>query len=89
VNKWNVGLGDVARFKHAPFEGVVIGRAEYLYGCKQVLVKPSALKDSQPVDAVWFDEGSVDVIKREVFSAPEPSSVRAGGPGRGELPPTR
>ena len=72
-------LGKEARDKVTGFRGVVIGRAEYLYGCAQYGLAPKANKDGEVRAAQWFDEGRIEVIGKGV----EPKTVRAeknGGP---------
>ena len=78
TNQWNVALGDLVTDRLTPFTGIVTARAEYLYGCKQVLVRADALKDGNPVEGVWMDEGRVEVVERQAQSMPETASVRAG-----------
>ena len=58
------------------FSGVVTARAEYLYGCVQLLVSPHRLKDGIPVKGQWLDE--------QRFG---PSSATVGGPQ--DTPPER
>jgi hypothetical protein len=55
-------LGDQARDPISGFEGTVTGRAEYLYGCVQVLLSGS--DDGKPIGE-WFDEDRVTQAKSE------------------------
>ena len=75
-----VNLGDKVKDRLTPFEGVVVGKADYLYGCKQVLVRSEAMKDGTPIDAVWMDEDRVEVVEQTAVAVPESAAVRAGGP---------
>jgi hypothetical protein len=73
-------LGKAARDKVTGFEGIIIGRCEYLFGCSQYGLAPPA-KDGKTGDTNWFDEGRVEVTGDGVA----PESVRAaenGGPNR-------
>ena len=61
------------------FTGIVTARHEYLYGCVRVTVTPETLKDGKPIDAEWFDEHQVRVLKEKQveFKAEKTAS---GGP---------
>lgn len=73
-------LGDLVQDEITKFEGVAFGRADYLYGCAQVLVTPNKLsKDGSPPDSRWFDEQRVKLVKRQ--AAPmNPTMASSGGP---------
>jgi len=67
-------LGKKAKDKITGFEGIIIGKATYLFGCDQYGLAPQIfdkakgeLKASQ-----WFDEGRIEIIGDGV----EPSSVK-------------
>lgn len=76
-----VNLGDKVRDKIGGFEGICIGRGEYLYGCVQVMVAPTKLaKEGKRADSEWFDEGRVEVVKRNAQPRPASAAERAGGP---------
>lgn len=38
------------------FEGTVVARAEYLYGCTWIGVVSKALHEGRPIPEVWLDE---------------------------------
>ena len=60
------------------FDGVVIGRAEYLHGCVQLLVQPKSLQENgQPTESRWMDEQRFTMK----------SKAKVGGPQKS--PPTR
>ncbi len=66
-----INLGDKAQDTISGFEGIVTGRAEYLYGCVRVLIEPEGLTENgSPQEAQWFDEQRVD----------GESKAEAGGP---------
>jgi hypothetical protein len=76
-----VRLGDQVQDEINGLAGVVTGRAEYLYGCVQVLIAPRTLKaDGSPQDSIWLDEARVRVLKAERFDTPENAAARSGGP---------
>ena len=43
------------------FSGVIIGRADYLTGCNQYLVKPRVDSEGKNIDALWLDEMSLKI----------------------------
>jgi hypothetical protein len=49
------------------FSGVVMGKAQYLTGCNQVLIVPRELaQDSKRRDGEWFDEQRIDAAGDDV-----------------------
>lgn len=66
-----IKLGDRVKDSISGYEGVVIGKAEYLYGCVQILVQPESLQENgKPAASRWMDE--------QRFTAE--SKAEAGGP---------
>jgi hypothetical protein len=85
-----VNLGDKVRDRINGFEGIVTGRAVYLYGCVQVLVAPTKLaEDGKCPDSVWFDEDRVEAMAAPGAERPASADERAGGPLMGPTPPGR
>lgn len=74
-----IELGATVQDTLSDFTGVVIGRAEYLYGCVRVAVQGGELKDGIPVEEEWFDEERMEVIPAEVHDG---NSDPTGGPRR-------
>lgn len=60
-----IKLGQTVIDKVTGFKGIVIGRAEHLYGCTTVGVKPKVGDDGKVIDTHWFDEPALKVIKEE------------------------
>lgn len=54
--------GDRARDIITGLTGIVVGKATYLTGCTQVLIKPETLKDGAILDGTWIDIQRVKVI---------------------------
>ena len=76
-----IRLGVQGRDKVTGFAGIVVGRAEYLYGCLQYAIAPPVGADGKIGDTHWFDEGRVEVTGQGV----KPEDVRVernGGPSR-------
>jgi hypothetical protein len=75
-----IELGKKAKDKVIGFEGVIIGRCQYLTGCDQYGLAPLA-KDGETKRAEWFDEGRVEIIGDGV-KINEVSVAKNGGPNR-------
>ena len=74
-------LGKKAKDKITGFEGIITGKAIYLFGCSQYSIAPSVDKEGKCKTSEWFDEGRIEVIGKGVA----PEEVRAekpGGPNR-------
>jgi hypothetical protein len=69
-------LGQQVKEKVTGFKGIIVTRSEHLYGCIVYAVKSEALHEGKPIDAQWFDEGSLVVVgKGKIDHAEQP-----GGP---------
>lgn len=76
-----MNLGDRAKDRINGFVGIVIGAAQYLYGCRQILLAPEGLTEKgERQNAEWIDEDRCEVILAAVFGAPVTADERAGGP---------
>ena len=76
-----MGLGNIVRDKITGFEGTLIGRATYIFGCDQCCVAPQ-VKEGAFQESRWFDDGRLDVIS-EGINAKTVTSDKPGGPDRG------
>ena len=50
-----ISLGMTASDRITGFSGVVVGKAEYISGCTQVLLVPKIKEDGKRIDGEWFD----------------------------------
>jgi hypothetical protein len=50
------------------FKGIIIGRCDYLTGCRQYLLKPKKLDKAtgKPIDGYWFDEDRLNLVSKGV-----------------------
>lgn len=69
-------LGKEARDKITGFEGIIIGKINYLFGCAQYGIAPKST-DGKVNDTNWFDEGRIEIIGNGV--APEEVKVEKNG----------
>lgn len=76
-------LGSKVRDNITGFTGTATGRTEYMFGCARVMIETSEMKDGKPVDALWFDEQRVEIVKEEKPIVSESSSALSGGPQNG------
>jgi hypothetical protein len=65
-------LGKEARDKITGFEGIIIGKIYYLFGCSQYGIAPKSV-DGKINDTNWFDEGRIEIIGNGI----QPEEVRA------------
>lgn len=64
-------IGDRAKDRINGFTGIVTGKAEYLDGCRQFLVKPEALAaDGNVQDGIWIDEHNLILVEAGVLADP-------------------
>lgn len=76
----NIGLGDFAQDVITEFEGTIIGKCEYLFGCTQYGLAPK-VKDGKTSDTCWFDEGRIRVIGKTVDKS-DVTTEKNGGVNR-------
>ena len=73
-------LGQKGRDAITGFEGVIVGKVEYLTGCNQVLLVAPA-KEGKGGESHWFDDSRIEVTDRSVITLPAPERVaQAPGP---------
>ena len=78
MNK-EIKLGKEAKDKVTGFKGIIIGKADYLYGCTQYALKPKVDKSGKPMDTEWFDDGRIEIIGQGV-APKEVRGTKNGGP---------
>lgn len=74
-------LGDRAKDRISGMTGIVVGTSEFLYGCRQVCLRPEEVKDGKPVEGTWFDDQQTIVIEAGVVSRTSDESSLAANPG--------
>ena len=79
--------GDRVKDRITTLSGVVVSRAEHLFGCNRYWVQPQGLKDGKQIEGMWIDEDSLELVKAGAIQAQryrvvdEPVLARkAGGP---------
>ena len=72
-------FGKIGKDKITGFTGIIIGKADYLFGCAQYALAPQNWdkeKGSRPVTE-WFDEGRIEITGDGIA----PSDVQVEKPG--------
>jgi hypothetical protein len=89
--KFQYNLGDRAKDRISGLTGIIVSRAEHLFGCARYWIAPEDTKDGKPQEGAWLDEASVEVVKAgavvaatyrlvEAEEHAAPRMQRAGGP---------
>ena len=66
LSKHCIVLGLRARDMITGFEGVATGRLENYHGPPEIRIQPEFCgDDGKPAEAVWFDEGRVELVPGE------------------------
>jgi len=74
-----VQLGDRASDTLTGYEGIVVGKVQYLTGCDQALLKPQRRKeDGSMLDAQWFDIQRLTITKAGAYTID--NGTTPGGP---------
>lgn len=77
-------LGDRVKDKVTGFEGIVIGRTEWLYGCTRLGVESESMHEGKPIASQWFDQQRVEILQAGVVAAEDPKDsgpvTKIGGP---------
>jgi len=91
--KLEIQLGDEVADRLTNFTGIACGKAIYITGCTQFLVKPRTCKDNTIPDSHWIDEPQLKITNPGAFFISEHREnqeklAATGGPQR-DAPPTR
>lgn len=71
-------LGSKAKDKVTSYTGIIIGRTEWLYGCRRYTLQSQEMKDGKPIEAMGFDEEALEIVE-----ATKPHKLKdTGGPQR-------
>lgn len=73
-------LGTKVRDVISGYEGVVIGRTEWLYGCHRYTIQARGLKDGKPIDTICCDQEAVELIAESTQADPRQAGELTGGP---------
>ncbi len=79
MDNFKLKLGKKAKDKITMFEGIIIARAEHLFGCNTYGLAPQAFDKgtNKRGDTEWFDEGRLEIIGEGIA----PEDVQTTKPG--------
>ena len=86
-----MNLGDRVKDPITGMTGIVTCITTWLHGCIRIGVQPEKLKDGKPLEAIYFDQSQLELVKKRVHApmvlavqeAPKPETRRSsGGPSR-------
>jgi len=83
-----VNLGDEVKDSISEFEGIAIGRAEYMTGCVQILIAAKNQKTEETPTEYWIDEQRLKITKRAAYEFPKEDVLKAPA-GPQNVPPAR
>ena len=76
-------LGQKFRCKVTGWEGIAVGRIEYLNGCVQYGLKSRERdKEGKLLDAVYIDSQQLELVDEGIYVDPQPT----GGPAPSDAP---
>jgi len=69
-------LGTRVKDRVSGLVGTIVGRTEWLYGCRRYSVQPDGVKDGKPFESIGFDEDALAPLTEGI-----PGTVKqTGGP---------
>lgn len=75
-----IKLGAHVKDRITGLEGVATVRVEYINGCVQYGIRPTKLKDGQPVEASYVDQQQIEVLAEVHKNARAVVAKPTGGP---------
>lgn len=86
-----ITLGYEVKDRVSGFQGVAIGRHQYLQGCARISVQPPVDEKGELPESKVFDEPDLTVIGDGVTKGLDPAPVRqkTGGPHDHDVPDSR
>ena len=70
-------LGKLGQDQITLLKGIIVARAQHLFGCNTYGIAPMATKEGKRLDTEWFDEGRIKIIGKGI----SPSKVKGAEPG--------
>lgn len=60
--------GDEVKEKISGFKGIITGSVFYLTGCNQYLVTAKPKDEFSEPTSLWYDEGRLELINKEIYT---------------------
>lgn len=70
--------GDRVEEKISGFKGIVTGSVSYITGCNQHLVTAKSKDENSDSERVWFDEGRLSLLEKEVIKPVDVEGAKKG-----------
>jgi hypothetical protein len=81
MGKQPILLGDIARDRLTGFQGVVIARTQWLSNCDRLTLQPKVEGgEGKFVEALTFDETTLEFVEHTEFTKASDEPVAHGGP---------
>lgn len=74
--------GDRVKDRVTGLEGIITAVTVFLNGCVRCSVQPQTLHEGKPVEASYFDQNDLELVKADAIPSTKPRET--GGPQRGE-----
>ena len=86
MSEFKFELGQRAKDTITGFQGTITGRSQYMTGCNQYALQPSA-DNGKWVDGQWFDENRLELLPNEPKVTVPTDMVKGGPRNSGEQAP--
>lgn len=80
---FKIELGSTVIDKITGYKGTVIGRTEWLYGCRRYTLQAKEIKDGKPVGSISIDEDAAEVVEQSEPHVMKTTGGPAPEPSRG------
>lgn len=77
-----INLGDRVKDTITGIKGIVIGKTDWLYGCRRIVIQPEEAKDGKPAESFSVDEPQVVLVKAGVIAHAVPAGDDHVAPAR-------
>jgi hypothetical protein len=76
-----IKLGLEGKDKVTGFQGIIIARVEFLFGCNQYGLAPKVTDNGEVKDTQYFDEGRIEIVGNGILPE-EVKTEKDGGVSR-------
>lgn len=78
TKKFKFSNGDTVKEKITGFTGVITGTCFYITGCNQYLITGKPKDEYSQAEALWYDEGRIELVESESVTEDSVSSEDNG-----------
>jgi len=80
VKSNQIELGSECEDTITGFKGVVVAATVFMQGCRRLMVQPQTLFEGKPIEAMYFDEPQLKVLRTPAQMKVKEGSKKTGGP---------